>query len=140
MSKVLPSSSTVEQGSVKPEVEGSSPSSAANFSWKEYSSVPILIPRGWPACYGFVHRRDGHVFIRNYNRPLKKGGLTFVDLVAWKYRKNEERLRKWLTEALYGEPPRLRGESAHIESPEKVEQPGPSDTHVLALVPGGRVT
>lgn len=105
----MSSSLMVEQGIVNPEVGGSTPPSTANFFWKEYSSVPILIPRGWPACYGFVHRRDGRVFIRNYNRPLKKGGLTFVDLVAWKYRKNEERLRKWLAEALYGEPTRQEG-------------------------------
>ncbi|OPY82492.1 MAG: hypothetical protein A4E65_00792 [Syntrophorhabdus sp. PtaU1.Bin153] len=53
------------------------------YEWKTYGAS-ITVPDHGLNQYGLVHRK-GAIHIRNYRRPLKKGGMTMSDLVAFYY-------------------------------------------------------
>ena len=49
------------------------------YDWKQMGASISVDANAFPRTYGIV-RRNGKVFYRNYKRPLKNGGLSFLDM------------------------------------------------------------
>jgi hypothetical protein len=72
--------------------------SAVDWSWKEYS-VPLIVEAG-PCVYGLVHRQDGRVFLRRYQREIPQG-LNFTDVLRRNIGLAADRVRSQLVKDVF---------------------------------------